>query len=112
MIGKARYFLNNCQRTLLGSIAPKEDTHRCMRDEVGELDDVPSVGIHERLVPHRLTVVPDLYNVREGNRAVLLRDVFDLRRVPVVRPPEPTFSLGDRVGGGDRGGGRGDVGRG
>ena len=81
-----------------------------MRDEVGELDDVARVCVHERLVPHRLAVVPNLHNVGESNRAILLRDIFDLRRVPVVRPPELAFSLGYRVGGRNGRRGRGDVG--
>ena len=81
-----------------------------MRDEVSELDDVPSVGIHERLIPHGLAIVPDLHNVREGDGTILLRNIFDLGRMLVIRSPELAFSLGDRIGGGDGGRGRGDVG--
>ena len=81
-----------------------------MSDEIAELDDVAGVGIYERLVPHCLAVVLDLHNVCEGNRTILLRDIFDLGRVAVVRPPKLTLSFGDRIGGGDGRRGRGDVG--
>ena len=72
-----------------------------MSDEIGALDDVARVCIYERLVPHCLAVVLHLNNVGEGNGTVLFCDVFDLRRVPVVRAPERTFSFGDRVCGGN-----------
>ena len=72
-----------------------------MRDEVGELDDVAGVGIDERLIPHGFAVIPDLHDVCEGDGTILLRDVFDLGRVPVVRSPELALSLGDCIGDGD-----------
>ena len=81
-----------------------------MRDEVGELDEIARVRVDERLDPHGLGVVPDLYDVREGDGAVLLRDELELGRVPVVLPAELAFSLGDRIGGGDGGGRRRNVG--
>ena len=77
---------------------------------VGELDDVAGVGIDERPVPHRLTVIPEPHAVQEGNRAILLRDIFDLGQAPIVCSPELAFSLGDRIGGGDGGRGRRDIG--
>ena len=81
-----------------------------MRNEVGELDDVARVGIDERLVPHRLTVVPDLHNVGEGNGAVLLRNELELGRVLVVFCTELALSLGDRIVRRDGGGGGRHVG--
>ena len=68
-----------------------------MGDEVGELDDVASVRVDERLVPHGLRIVPDLYDVCEGDRAILLRNELELGRVLVVFRAELALGLGDRI---------------
>lgn len=75
-----------------------------MSDEVGELYNVATVGIDERLDPHGLSVVPDLDNMGEGDGAVLLRDELELGRVLVVRSGKLALSLGDRIRGRNGGG--------
>ena len=77
-------------------------THRSVRDEVGELDDVARVCVDKRLAPQGLAVVPDLYNVRKGDGAIFLRDVFGFGRVPGVCAADLAFSLGDGISSRDR----------
>ena len=69
------------------------DTHRSPCDEVGELDHLPRVGVDKCLVELVLSIVLDLHNVREGERAVLPRDPFEGRRMRVVLARECVLSL-------------------
>ena len=92
-MGRTRY-CSECSSRFVSSLPEADDrTHRSPRDEIGELNDVARVRVDEGLVPHSLTVVPDLDDVCEGDGAVLLRNVLEFGRVPVVFPTELVFSL-------------------
>ena len=71
------------------------DTHRSPCDEVGELDHLPRVGVNKGLVELVLSIVLDLHNVREGERAVLPRDPFEGDGMRVVLARECILSLRD-----------------
>ena len=56
-----------------------------MRTEIGDRDDLPGVGIDERLEPRASRIVADLHNVRQGDVAVILDEVLEGRRVLATR---------------------------
>ena len=79
--------------------------HRCLGDEVGHLDELPGVRVHEGLEPSASLRVLDLHDMRQGERTVLFRDELDGRRVLVKLSGEGRLSLGDGIvneDGGDR----------
>lgn len=66
--------------------------------------------VHERLEPCAGLIVLDLHDVREGERAVLLRDKLERGWVLVELARELALGRGDRVLQGNRGRGRRDGG--
>ena len=68
-----------------------------MRTEIGDRDDLPGVGIDERLEPRASRIVADLHNVRQGDVAVILDEVLEGRGVVVVVAVEGVLSVGNRV---------------
>lgn len=85
-------------------------TDRSLRNKVSQLDDLAGVCVHERLEPRAGLVVLDLNDVREGERAVLLRNELERGRVLVELARELALSRGNRVLQGDRGRNRRDGG--
>ena len=63
----------------------------------GELDNGAGVRVDERLEPRAGLVVLDLNDVREGERAVLLRDELERRWVLVKLARQCALCLRDRV---------------
>ena len=57
--------------------------------------------VHEGLEPSASLRVLDLHDMRQGERAVFLRNILDGRRVPVELSGEGRLSLGDGIVNGD-----------
>lgn len=68
-------------------------THRCLRDEVGDVHKVAAVSINEGLNPSTGLVVLNLHNVSQSHGAVLLGNKLEGRGPFVVLATEGTLGF-------------------
>ena len=84
LLGDGEDTVLRAQGRVSASLQPIDiSTDRDLRDEVGELDDLARMCVHECLDPRSRVVVLDLHDVGQGEGPVLLGDELDGRRVLV-----------------------------